>query len=170
MHLWTPPDDHYDFDGDLAGGWRDCMPCSGSVRRRRYAACGPEEPIGSWISWESFLAAWKSGAHCLGVVSLTTNLFFCFESLYNSSTPQRSICLFMCLFNYLFIKLLFECMIFVLGWHILNVDPATTFRLQLEALPEGFQNRYLTAAEVAALRRMAGGLDARMDTWRITAT
>ena len=56
----------FDLYRDPAGGWRDCMPCSGSVQRRRYGACGPEGPIGSWISWESFLAAaWKSGADCL---------------------------------------------------------------------------------------------------------
>lgn len=57
----------FDLYRDPAGGWRDYMPCSGSAQRRRHGACGPEGPIGSWISWESFLAAaaWKSGADCL---------------------------------------------------------------------------------------------------------
>ena len=40
-------------------------------------------------------------------------------------------------------------------------------RLQLDAVPDGFRNRYLTSAEVKALREMAENLDARLDAWLV---
>ena len=65
-----------------------------------------------------------------------------------------------------------DCMIFLLVWdveaHILReFHPLPAIlRLQLEALPEGFHNRYLAASEVEALQWMADALDARMEPWR----
>ena len=66
-----------------------------------------------------------------------------------------------------------DCMIFLLAWdvepHILReFHPPSSDRprLQLEALPEGFHNRYLAASEVEALQWMADALDARMEPWR----
>lgn len=39
-------------------------------------------------------------------------------------------------------------------------------RLQLAAVPEGFNNRYLTPSEVQGLRQRAVEFDVRLDAWR----